>query len=78
MKNLKGELSLLWMLIVVWVLSIVFSTIMFTIALMHSVVESIFVSGLTGVFATIGVLYTGAMIIKIKNKIKLMEKENNA
>lgn len=70
MENLKGEKSLLRMLNVVWILSLILSAIMFTIGLINTVIESIVLSGVTGVLSLIGVIYTGGLLIKIKNRMK--------
>ncbi len=77
MKNIKGEIIIFRMLMVVWFLSLFLSAVMFTISLMNEVVESLFISGLTGVFSTIGIFYTGSTIIKIKSRLEYIKTKKN-
>ena len=77
MKELKGNLRQMYIVLGVYLLCILFSAVMFTISLIHEVRESIFVSSLTGVLSLVGVFYSGYIIIRIENSLKNMEINNN-
>lgn len=72
-KELKGNLRSMYILLVVWFLSILFSAVMFTMSLIYDVILSLIISGVTGVLSCIGVFYTGYIIIKIKMKLSSIE-----
>ena len=72
-KELKGNLRTMYILLVVWFLSILFSAVMFTMSLIYDVILSLIISGVTGVLSCIGVFYTGYIIIKIKMKLSSIE-----
>ncbi len=63
----------MYILLVVWFLSILFSAVMFTMSLIYDVILSLIISGVTGVLSCIGVFYTGYIIIKIKMKLSSIE-----
>ena len=77
MKNVKSEISTLYILLVVWFLAILFSAVMFTISLVYDVVITIFISGVTGVLSMIGVFYTGSLIIKLSKHVDYIESKAN-
>lgn len=66
MKELKGNLFTMYILIAVWLLSLLFSAVMFTMSLIYDVIIALIISCVTGVLACIGIFYTGYVIIKIK------------
>lgn len=72
-KELKGNLRTMYILLVVWFLSILFSAVMFTMSLIYDVILSLIISSVTGVLSCIGVFYTGYIIIKIKMKLSSIE-----
>lgn len=74
MKEIKGTKSLMHMLMVVWILSLLFSSVMFTLSLMYDVNVSLYISCVTGVLSCIGVFYTGNILIRIKNTVENEEK----
>ena len=74
MKELKGNLTTMYILIVVWLLSVLFSAVMFTIALIYDVFSSLIISGITGVLSSIGIFYTGYIITKINMRISNIDK----
>lgn len=59
----------MYILLVVWLLSILFSAVMFTMSLIYDVLVSLIVSGVTGVLSCIGVFYTGYIIMRLKERI---------
>ena len=59
----------MYILLVVWLLSILFSAVMFTMSLIYDVLVSLIVSGVTGVLACVGVFYTGYIIMRLKERI---------
>ena len=73
MIEVKGDLKTFYMLIVVWLLSLLFSAVMFTVSLMYDSFATIIVSGITGVLSCIGVFYTGYEVIRIKQRINIEE-----
>ena len=73
MEELKGNLKTMYILMVVWLLSVLFSAVMFTISLIYDVMVSLIVSGITGVLSCVGIFYTGYIITKIKMKINTIE-----
>ena len=59
----------MYILLVVWLLSILFSAVMFTMSLIYDVLVSLIVSGVTGVLSCVGVFYTGYIIMRLKEII---------
>ena len=59
----------MYILLVVWLLSILFSAVMFTMSLIYDVLVSLIVSGVTGVLSCVGVFYTGYIIMRLKERI---------
>lgn len=66
MKEFRDVKTTMYILLVVWLLSILFSAMMFTISLIYEEVVTIVISGFSGVFSVIGVFYTGNLIIKLQ------------
>lgn len=78
MKDFFSELKSLRLLIIVWLLALGFSAVMFTIALIYSLMISIIISGITGFLSLVGIFYTASAIIKLQNHLKYLEfKANN-
>lgn len=69
MKEVKRNINTMYILLVVWLLSILFSAVMFTMSLIYDVLVSLIVSGVTGVLSCIGVFYTGYIIMRLKERI---------
>ena len=61
------------LLIVVWMLALLYSAVMFTMALIYSVMVTFYVSCVTGVISCIGIFYTGNILIRINNMIEKLE-----
>jgi len=64
----------MYILLVVWLLSVLFSAIMFTISLIYDVLPSIIISSITGVLSCVGIFYTGYIITKIKVRLYDVDK----
>ena len=74
MNDLKRSLKNMYLVIIVWLLSLLFSAVMFTLSLIYEVNVSLFLSIGTGIFSSIGTFYTAYIIIKIKQKLKVIAK----
>jgi hypothetical protein len=61
------------LLIVVWMLSLLYSAVMFTLGLLFGVTVTFYVSCVTGIISCIGIFYTGNILIRIKNAIEKVE-----
>lgn len=77
MKELKGTLKTMYILIIVWLLAILFSAVMFTLSLMHDEYIVTAISCLSGVLSSTGIFYTGYMAMKIEIRIKNVESKLN-
>ena len=77
MKELKGTLKTMYILIFVWLLTILFSAVMFTISLMYEEYIVTAISCVTGVFSSTGIFYTGYLAMRIENRIKNIENKEN-
>lgn len=73
MKELKEAKKTMTLLIVVWMLSLLYSAVMFTLGLLFGVTVTFYVSCVTGVISCIGIFYTGNILIRIKNAIEKVE-----
>lgn len=73
MKEVKGTLKTMYILVAVWLLAVLFSAVMFTLSLIYEVILSIIISGVTGVLSCIGIFYTAYLIIKIKEALNSIE-----
>ena len=63
----------MYILLVVWLLSVLFSAVLFTMALIYDILLSLIISGVTGVLSCVGIFYTGYIITRIKTKIYNVE-----
>lgn len=78
MKDVRGSIKSLKLLIIVWILAIGFSAVMLTISLIYEIRVSLIISLILGLFSLIGIGYTASLIIKLENHIKYLEyKANN-
>ena len=77
MKGLKEAKKSMILLIVVWLLSLLYSAVMFTLALMYGVSVTFYVSCVTGIISCIGTFYSGNMLIRIKNAIEKVENDED-
>ena len=75
MKELKEAKKTMVLLIVVWMLSLLYSAVMFTLALMYEVSATLITSLITGIISLIGTFYTGNMLIRIKNAMEKVEND---
>ena len=66
MKEFKGNLKTMYILLVVWLLALLFSAVMFTMSLIYDVLVVLIISCVTGVLSCIGIFYTGYILIRIK------------
>ena len=73
MKEVKGNLTTMYILLIVWFLSVLFSAVMFTISLIYDVFASLIISSVTGVLSCIGIFYTGYIIMKIKTRLSNLD-----
>ncbi len=73
MKELKEAKKTMILLIVVWMLALLYSAVMFTMALIYDVTVTFYVSCVTGVIFCIGTFYTGNILIRINNMIEKLE-----
>ncbi len=73
MKELKEAKKTMTLLIVVWMLSLLYSAVMFTLGLLFGVTVTFYVSCVTGIISCIGIFYTGNILIRIKNAIEKVE-----
>lgn len=73
MKELKEAKKTMTLLIVVWMLSLLYSAVMFTLGLLYGVTVTFYVSCVTGIISCIGIFYTGNILIRIKNAIEKVE-----
>ena len=73
MKELKTNKTTMILLIVVWMLALLYSAVMFTLALMYDVTVTFYVSCVTGIISCIGTFYTGNMLIRINNAIEKLD-----
>ena len=73
MKELKGTLKTMYILIAIWLLAVLFSAVMFTMSLIYDVMISLIISGISGVLSCIGIFYSGYLIIRIKDVLNNME-----
>lgn len=64
-------------LFVVWLLAVLFSAVMFTMALIYDVFVSLILSGVTGILSVIGIFYTGYMIVRIKTTLSNLDNIND-
>ena len=75
MKELKAAKKTMVLLIVVWMLSLLYSAVMFTLALMFDVSVSFYVSCVTGIISCIGIFYSGNLYIRVKNTLEKVEND---
>ena len=73
-KELKGNLRNMYILVVVWLLAVLFSAVMFTLSLIYDVFVSLIISGVTGVLSCIGIFYTGYVITRINYTLYKLDK----
>ena len=73
MKELKGTLRTMYILLLVWLLAILFSAVMFTISLMYETYFVTLISCVSGVLSSTGIFYTGYIAMKIENRLKNVE-----
>lgn len=73
-KEIKGNLKNMYILLVVWLLSVLFSAVMFTLSLVYDVIPSLIISSITGVLSCIGIFYTGYIITRIKYSLSNLDK----
>lgn len=64
-------------LLVVWLLAVLFSAVMFTMALIYDVFISLILSGVIGTLSVIGIFYTGYMIVRIKTTLSNLDNIND-
>ena len=71
--DFENTFKTLRMVMVVWLLAILFSSIMFTLALMYDLFIVIIISGVTGILSMIGIFFTGYSLIKLSNSEKYLK-----
>ena len=77
MKELKEAKKTMVLLIVVWMLALLYSAVMFTLALMFDVSVTFYVSCVTGVISCIGTFYTGNILIRINNTLEKLDNKDD-
>ena len=70
MEELRGTLNTMYMTIIMWFLALMFSSLMFTLSLIYDVVISLIISIGTGILSSIGIFYTGYIILRLKKIAK--------
>ena len=75
--DFENTFKTLRMVMVVWLLAILFSSIMFTLALMYDLFIVIIISGVTGILSMIGIFFTGYSLIKLSNSEKYLKYKLN-
>ena len=76
MEELKGNLKLFKFLLTIWFTAILFSAVMYTFGLIYDINIAVILSGVTGVSALIGIIYTAYSIIRIENTLKYYKQKN--
>lgn len=76
-KKLESNIKTMYLLIVVFLLSVLFSAVMFTMSLIYDVLVSLIISSITGVLSCIGIFYTGYIINKIKETLFYIKNVDN-
>ena len=76
MKELKGTLKTMYILLLVWLLAILFSAVMFTLSLMFEEYVVTAIACVSGVLSSTGIFYTGYIAMRIENRIKNMENKS--
>ena len=71
--DFESTAKTLRMVLVIWLLAILFSSVMFTLALMYDLTIVIIISGVTGILSMVGIFFTGYSLIKISNSEKFLK-----
>ena len=73
MDNIFDYCKRLKLIIIIWLISILLSSIMFTIALVYDVYIALIISCVIGILSIIGIFYSGYIYIKLENESKYLK-----